>query len=168
MKASLSKQIFKLLTNKQKHLDYKRDAISRQLYLHIILHVKIIHRRTFQVSLIKNDFFKSMDKCPNQKFSCFSFTKYCENLLNNVAKPILTLYLDPSGDESVGALLVGGGHGGVQLELLRPAGHAPAAGLGILPARAQWDELCPILVQGGDNVITSITNSSALLRNTSI
>ena len=53
---------------------------------------------------------------------------------NSVTTDIFTLCLDPSGDESVWALLLGGGHGGVQLELLRPAGHAPAAGLGILPA----------------------------------
>ena len=78
---------------------------------------------------------------------------------------IFTLCLDPSGDESVGALLVGGGHGGVQLELLRPACHAPAAGLGILPARAQWDELCPILVQGGDNIYISTVRTVLLYYN---
>ena len=78
---------------------------------------------------------------------------------------IFTLCLDPSGDESVGAVLVGGGHGGVQLELLRPDGHAPAAGLGILPARGQWDELCPILVQGGDNIYISTVRTVLLYYN---
>ena len=78
---------------------------------------------------------------------------------NFVTTDIFTLCLDPSGYSPVWTVLLGGEHGGVQLELLRPVGHAPAAGLGILPARAQWDELCSIMVQG---------ETSTLLRNTSI
>ena len=96
---------------------------------------------------------------------CFSFTNYCENLLNNDSRCYLTLCLDPCGDESVRALLLGGGHGGVQLELLRPASHAPAAGLGILPARAQRDELCPVLVQGGDIIYISTVRTVLLYYN---
>ena len=76
-----------------------------------------------------------------------------------------TLIPDPVGYQPVRALLLGGGHGGVHLDLLRAAGHAAAAGLGILPARAQWDELCPVLVQGGDNIYLHIysAHSFALL-----
>ena len=69
------------------------------------------------------------------------------------AKPFLSLCLDPGGDESVRAIWLGGWHGGVQLGLLRPACHTPAAGLGLLPAGGQRDELCALLVQGGDNVL---------------
>ena len=61
-----------------------------------------------------------------------------------------TIITDPGGYQSVRALLLGGGHGGVHLDLLRAAGHAAAAGLGLLPAGGQWDELCALMVQGGD------------------